>query len=84
VGRKNPRGDRVNPKCPASGSDPWKVGFGRSGHRCFKCRSCGKKFNERAGTPFHGLHKPEQDVLTATVLYVNYPLSSYQVKASTA
>jgi len=31
-----------------------------------KCKSCGKKFNERAGTPFHHLKTLERDVLTAT------------------
>lgn len=70
----------MNPKCPACRSDSWKIGFSRSGRRRYKCKSCGKKFDERAGTPYHWLHKPEEDVLTATVLYVNYPLSSYQVE----
>jgi len=70
----------MNPRCPVCKSDSWKVGFSRSGRRRYKCKSCGKKFDERAGTPYHWLHKPEQDVLTATVLYVNYPLSSYQVE----
>ncbi|GEM_PF-5853838 len=32
------------------------------------------------GDAYHGLHKPEQCVLTATVLYVDYPLSSYDVE----
>jgi transposase-like protein len=70
---------KKNPKCPACGAGSWKVGFSRTGWRRYKCKSCGKKFDERAGTPYHWLHKPEKDVLTATVLYVNYPLSSYQV-----
>jgi len=70
----------MNPKCPDCGSDSWKNGFSRSGRQRYKCKSCGKKFDERAGTPYHWLHKPEKDVLTATVLCVNYPLSSYQVE----
>ncbi len=45
----------------------------------YKCKSCGKKFNERAGTPFHHLKTLEKDVLTATLMYVKYPLSTYQV-----
>jgi len=45
----------MKPKCPACGTGSWTVGFSRSGYCCFKCKSCGRKFNERAGTPFHGL-----------------------------
>lgn len=74
----NPK-SKKNPKCPACGAGSWKVGFSRTGRRRYKCKSCEKKFDERAGTPFHWLHKPEQVCLIATVLYVNYPLSSYQV-----
>jgi transposase-like protein len=47
-------------------------------YKC-KSKSCGKKFNERAGTPFWHLKKEEKDVLTATLLYAKYPLSTYQV-----
>jgi len=70
----------MNPKCPACGAGSWKVGFSKTGRRRYKCKSCEKKFDERAGTPYHWLHKPEQACLMATVLYVNYPLSSYQVE----
>lgn len=72
---------KMNPKCPACGAGSWKNGFSRSGRRVYKCESkfCGKKFNERAGTPFWHLKKEEKDVLTATLLYVKYPLSTYQV-----
>jgi len=69
----------MNPKCPACGAGSWKVGFSRSNRRVYMCKSCGKKFNERAGTPFWYLKAPEKDVLTATLLYVKYPLSTYQV-----
>jgi transposase-like protein len=31
-------------------------------------KSCGRKFNERAGTPFWHLRKEEKDVLTAALL----------------
>jgi len=69
----------MNPKCPDCGADSWKNGFSRSGRRVYKCKSCGKKFNDRAGTPFWHLKKEEKDVLTATLLYVKFPLSTYQV-----
>lgn len=69
----------MNPKCLACGAGSWKNGFSRSNRRVYKCKSCGKKFNERAGTPFHHLKTPEKDVLTATLMYVKYPLSTYQV-----
>lgn len=71
----------MNPKCPACGAGSWRNGSSRSGRRVYKCKSksCGKKFNERAGTPFWHLKKGERDVLTATLLYVKYPLSTYQV-----
>jgi putative transposase len=45
----------------------------------YKCKACETKFNERAGTPFWYLKKEEKDVLTAMLLYVKYPLSTYQV-----
>jgi len=67
----------TNPKCPACGADSWKNGLSRSGRQVYK--SCGRKFNERAGTPFWYLRKEEKDVLTAALLYVKYPLSTYQV-----
>lgn len=70
---------KPNPKCPHCGASSWKNGFSHNGRQRFKCPKCGKKFDERAGTPFHGLHKPEQAFMVATVLYVKYPLSSYDV-----
>jgi transposase-like protein len=69
----------MNPKCPACGAGSWKNGFSRSRHQVYKCKSCGEKFNERAGTPFWHLKKEEKDVLIATLLYTKYPLSTYQV-----
>jgi len=70
---------RTNPKCPACGARSWKVGFSQSKRRVYRCSSCGKKFNERAGTPFHGLHFPDGDALMGAPLYAKYPLSSYDV-----
>jgi len=69
----------MNPKCPACGAGSWKNGFSRSGRQVYKCKSCGKKFNERAGTPFWHLKKDEKEVLVAALLYAKYPLSTYQV-----
>lgn len=70
-----------NPPCPTCGSGSWKVGFSRTGLRCYKCKSCGKKFNERYGTPFHRMRArfSEKHILSALLLYVKCPLSSYQV-----
>lgn len=73
-------GSRMNPKCPACRSDSWKVGFSKGGFQCYKCKSCGKKFNERAATPFHWLHFPNKAVIMAIMLYRKYRLSSYQVE----
>jgi len=69
----------MNPKCPYCGGDSWKVGFSRTNRQVYMCKSCWRKFNERAGTPFHWLHKANWDVLTAVLLYSKYPLSSYKV-----
>jgi len=71
----------MNPKCPACGSGSNKNGFSRSGRQVYRCKSksCGKKFNDRAGTPFWHLKKDEKEVLVATLLYAKYPLSTYQV-----
>ncbi|MEA1904873.1 MAG: hypothetical protein U9M97_03220 [Candidatus Hadarchaeota archaeon] len=43
------------------------------------CKTCGKRFNEKAGTPFHWLHFSNEDVIVGTLLYANHPFSSYQV-----
>ena len=32
--------------------------------RCLRCRTCGKSFSERAGTPFHGLRSSEQTLVS--------------------
>ncbi|MGQ9788496.1 MAG: transposase [Candidatus Hadarchaeaceae archaeon] len=68
----------MNPKCPACGSGSWKNGSSRSGRQVYKRKSCGEKFNERAGTPLWHLKKEER-VLMVTLLYANCPLSTYQV-----
>lgn len=53
--------------------------FSRCDRRRYECKSCETKFNERMETPFPWLHKPEEEVITATVMYVKYSLSSHQV-----
>lgn len=69
----------MNPKCPDCDSDSWKVGVSQSGFQCYKCKSCGKKFNERVATPFHWLHFPNKVVMMVSVLHAEYRLSSYRV-----
>ena len=70
----------MNLKCPVCRSDSWRVGFNKSGFQCYKCKSCGRKFNERAATPFHWLHFSNKDIMMAMLLYRKYRLSSYQVE----
>ena len=79
IGAKTKGDDGMNPKCPACEAGSWKVGFSRTNRRVYKCKSCGKKFNERAGTPFHGLHFPDGGALMAMLLYAKYPLSSRDI-----
>ncbi len=66
-------------KCPFCDSDSWKVGTTGSGYRCYKCKSCGRKFNERAATPFHWLHFSNKDIMMALMLCVSCGLSSGKV-----
>lgn len=69
----------MNPKCPDCDSDSWKVGVSQSGVQCYKCKFCGKKFNERTATPFHWLHSPNKAIMMASMLHARYGLSSYKV-----
>jgi transposase-like protein len=56
-----------NTQCPDHG----KVGYGniirygksREGRQRFQCKTCGKTFNDRAGTVFHGRKTPVKDIL---------------------
>ena len=45
------------------------------GSRRFRCRSCGRRFNERSGTPFHDLQYPTDVVLLAVLRRLRYTLS---------
>ena len=55
------------------------MGFSKTGRQCYKCKVCGKRFNEKAGTPFYWMHFSNKDVIVGSLLYANYPFSSYQV-----
>ena len=45
------------------------------GYRTFNCRSCRRRFNERAGTPFNDLQHPTGIVLLAVLWRLRYKLS---------
>ena len=45
------------------------------GYRTFNCRSCGRRFNERTGTPFNDLQYPTDVVLLAVLWRLRYKLS---------
>ncbi len=45
------------------------------GYRRFRCGSCGRRFNERTGTPFNELQYPTDVVLLAVLWRLRYKLS---------
>jgi putative transposase len=45
------------------------------GYRTFRCRACGRRFNERTGTPFNDLQYPTDIVLLAVLWRLRYKLS---------
>ncbi len=45
------------------------------GYRTFRCRTCGRRFNERTGTPFNDLQYPTDIVLLAVLWRLRYKLS---------
>ena len=45
------------------------------GYRTFHCRACGRRFNERTGTPFNDLQHPTDVVLLAVLWRLRYKLS---------
>ena len=45
------------------------------GYRCFRCSDCGKRFNERTGTPFNFLEYPTDIVLLVVLWRLRYKLS---------
>ena len=52
-------------ECPTCGSTSLRLSKGRTGlgYRCYRCRRCDKRFNERTGTPFNLLTFPTDVVL---------------------
>ena len=44
------------------------------GYRRFRCRSCGRRFNERTGSGFNELHYPTDIVLLAVLWRLRYKL----------
>ena len=51
------------------------------GYRRFRCRSCGRRFNERSGTPFNDLQYPTDIVLLAVRWRLRYTRSFRAVAA---
>ena len=45
------------------------------GYPRFRCRACGRRFNERSGTPFNDLQYPTDIVLLAVLWRLRYKLS---------
>ena len=45
------------------------------GYPRFNCRACGRRFNERTGTPFNDLQHPTDIVLLAVLWHLRYKLS---------
>src|SRR2546423_7905026 len=45
------------------------------GYRTFRCSACGRRFNERTGTPFNHLQFPTDIVLLVVLWRLRYKLS---------
>ena len=63
--------------CPRCSSTATTTRKHRSalGYRRFNCRACGRRFNERTGTPFNDLQYPTDIVLLAVLWRLRYKLS---------
>ena len=63
--------------CPHCRSTPTSKRMRRTtlGYRRFRCRTCGRRFNERTGTPFNDLQYPTDLVLLAVQWRLQYKLS---------
>jgi hypothetical protein len=57
-----------------NGSEPG-VAPGFSGYRRFRCRTCGKQFNERAGTALNRAQYPSDVIALAVLWRLGYKLS---------
>ena len=51
----------------------------RSGVQQYRCKMCGRQFNERSGTPFAGMRYTPGEVVLALRLRFNYRLSCREV-----
>ena len=51
------------------------------GYPRFTCQACGRRFNERTGTPFNDLQHPTDIVLLAVLWRLRYKLSFRDVAA---
>jgi len=49
------------------------------GYQQFRCRKCGKQFNERTGTPFNFIEYPTEVVMIALHYYFRFKVSSDDV-----
>ena len=52
-----------------------RAGTTSLGYVRFVCHTCGRRFNERSGTPFNDLHYPTDIVLNAVLWRLRYKLS---------
>jgi len=51
----------------------------RGGVQQYRCKMCGRQFNERSGTPFAGMRHTPQEVVLALRLRFKYRLSCREV-----
>ena len=67
--------------CPHCGSDKYtnRKRTTKLGYRQFYCKSCGKYYNERTGTPFNYLTYPTDVVLLAIFYYYRFKNSLVDV-----
>jgi len=63
--------------CPYCGSAATQEQAKRTslGYRTFRCVVCGRRFNERSGTPFNDLSVPTDVVFLVILWRLRYPLS---------
>ncbi len=63
--------------CPHCGSAETRERPGRTdlGYRRFHCSDCGRRFNERTGTPYNWLQYPTDIVLLVVLWRLRYKLS---------
>jgi len=62
------------PQCQSSRTQE-QIRWTSLGYRTFRCAACGRRFNERSGTPFNGLSVPTDVVFLVVLWRLRYPLS---------